>query len=248
MKIEAETRAASGYADRPSYAGMAIADALPGASLAKLIAYADCQIYTKGQVIFRRGDAATGLYVLSEGQVRLILPHPTRQERVLRLVKRGEIFGDVAVFMESRRVLTAQAGLPSTVLHIPTDVILKVIQEDRQVAMSFLSLLSRQIHGLVTEIEAMAVGSGMFRVVQFILDEVAVQKLRLRGVAQGMVMPATKQDVASLLNLSKEHFSRMLADLVQQGLITMSGRYVGIPNISRLKEWHTTQACRNKAH
>lgn len=229
--------------------GLAIADAMGIPVLKKLVARAECQLYAKGQTIFSQGDPATGLYLLSEGQVHLVLQHsPVGQTKILRLVKRGEVFGDIAVFMESSRVLTAVSAQPSTVLYLPADAIISSIQEDRDVALGFLSLLSRQIHSLVTEIEVMAVGSGTFRVIQFILDEVGAQKLRLRGKTPGMLIPATKQDVASLLNLSKEHFSRTLSELVQQGLITMSGRYVGVPSLTRLKRWQLSHAARNKAH
>lgn len=221
--------------------GLAIADALEQESINRLMSWSDCLAYAKGQTIFQRGDPVDGLYVLSEGQVHLVLSHVGRQEKILRLVKPGEIFGDVALFMDSPRVLSAIAAFPSVVRFISGEEVFRTIQEDKQVARSFLALLSRQIHRLVTDMEFMGVGSGMVRLAQFLLNEAQSQKLIFQGCMSGMVMPAAKRDIASLLNLSKEHFSRMLADLVSRGLITMSGRYVGIPDEVRLRCWISAQ-------
>jgi len=54
-----------------------------------------------------------------------------------------------------------------------------------------------------------------------------------------VALPAAKKTVASRLNLSPEHLSRILGQLSAAGLIRVRGRTVEIPDTARLRD-----ACR----
>ena len=51
----------------------------------------------------------------------------------------------------------------------------------------------------------------------------------------GIRLPAAKGIIASKLNLSAEHFSRLLRELAERGLLTVSQRTLAIPSIERLR-------------
>lgn len=48
-------------------------------------------------------------------------------------------------------------------------------------------------------------------------------------------LPTRKSIIASRLNLTPEHFSRILNDLAQSGLVRVRGRKVDILDIERLR-------------
>jgi CRP-like cAMP-binding protein len=50
-------------------------------------------------------------------------------------------------------------------------------------------------------------------------------------------LPAAKRAIASRLNLSAEHLSRILRHLTAEGLIEVRGRTVDIPDVARLRAW-----------
>jgi CRP-like cAMP-binding protein len=57
-------------------------------------------------------------------------------------------------------------------------------------------------------------------------------------VAEGQVsirLPTSKGTIASRLNLTQEHFSRILSELTSAGLIQVEGRVIHIPDIGRLR-------------
>jgi hypothetical protein len=51
------------------------------------------------------------------------------------------------------------------------------------------------------------------------------------------VAKAPKRAIASQLNLSAEHLSRILRELMAHGLIEVSARRVRIPDVGRLRDW-----------
>ena len=48
-------------------------------------------------------------------------------------------------------------------------------------------------------------------------------------------LPTSKGTIASRLNLTQEHFSRILNELTSSGLIEVEGRTIHIPDIGRLR-------------
>jgi CRP-like cAMP-binding protein len=52
-----------------------------------------------------------------------------------------------------------------------------------------------------------------------------------------VTLPTSKAIVASRLNLTPEHFSRILHDLTQAGLIEVDGREVRIKDVTRLRAY-----------
>ena len=50
-----------------------------------------------------------------------------------------------------------------------------------------------------------------------------------------MTLPAAKGEIASQLNLTPEHFSRILRELADAGLLHIEGRKIVVPDRQRLQ-------------
>jgi CRP-like cAMP-binding protein len=53
-----------------------------------------------------------------------------------------------------------------------------------------------------------------------------------------VTLPTSKAVVASRLNVTPEHFSRILHELTQRGLITVEGREIRIIEAAKLRDYH----------
>ena len=56
------------------------------------------------------------------------------------------------------------------------------------------------------------------------------------GSAVAVTLPANKGVIASRLNLTQEHFSRILHELTDLGLIIVEGRKIHIPSVAKLRQ------------
>ena len=95
-----------------------------------------------------------------------------------------------------------------------------------------LSGMAMRLHQLMTDVEAYSLHSGKRRVVDYLLGELPPSASQGKDVV--LELPYIKGVIASRLNLTQEHFSRILHELTQQGLIIVEGKRIRIPDVQRL--------------
>ena len=188
----------------------------------------------KGDVLFRRGDPCNGFHVVVYGQVKLAFTSPHGSEKVVDVVGPGQSFGEALMFTDRPYVLYAQALADGLVLHVAQETIDAEIARDPKVARLMLAGLSRRLLGLIQDVEAYSLRSGIQRVIGYLLrgvdDHGDASPVRV-------VFDVNKGVIASRLNLTPEHFSRILGELVREGLIAVSGAEITILDPVRLRAY-----------
>ena len=185
----------------------------------------------RGDVIFQRGDPCTGFHLVIYGQVKLTAGSASGAEKIIELIGPGHSFGEAIMFMEKPYFVSATALADTLLLHVTSAAVFAGIEHDPRFARKMLAGLSRRMHGLVSDLASYALRSGTQRVIGFLLQDEAT------GEGEELVLPVSKAVVASRLNLTPEHFSRILSDLGAHGLISVQGRHVTILNIDGLREY-----------
>jgi len=188
--------------------------------------------YEKGQAVFQRGDPCNGFHVVVYGQVKLAFTSPQGVEKVVEIIRAGQSFGEALMFLEQPYIVFAQALADTMLLHISKHTVFEELQRDPGFARRMLSGLSRRLHGLVRDVEAYTLRSGQERVIGYLLADVPDAA---DGEAVEVQLSAGKSVIASRLNMTPEHFSRILHDLAASGLIEVNGRAVRIPDLARLR-------------
>jgi CRP-like cAMP-binding protein len=189
----------------------------------------------RGEVIFNRGDPCDGFHLVVYGQVKLAFTSPEGSEKVVEIVAPGYSFGEALMFMEKPYILMAQALADSMLLHVSKNVVFAEIERDPQFARKMLAGLSRRLHGLISDVEAYSLQSGTERVVGYLLRQ---DVHGAEGEHYVVTLPTSKAIVASRLNVTPEHFSRILHDLAAAGLLAVEGRAITILDPERLKNYH----------
>jgi len=190
----------------------------------------------RGEIIFNRGDPCEGFHLVVYGQVKLAFISTEGSEKVVEIVAPGYSFGEALMFMERPHILMAQALADSMLLHISKNVVFAEIERDPKFSRKMLAGLSRRLHGLMSDVEAYSLQSGTERVVGYLLRQDAHERDEAEGYV--VTLPTSKAIVASRLNVTPEHFSRILHDLAQAGLIAVEGRNVTILDPANLKTYH----------
>ena len=183
----------------------------------------------KGQTICHTGDPCTGFHLVVYGQVKLGFTSPQGVEKVIEIVRPGQSFGEALMFLDAPYIVFAQALADSLLLHVARRAVLDELARDAGFALRMLSGLSRRLHGLVRDVEAYTLRSSQERVIGYLLAE-----LPEGGAAEVQLTPG-KSVIASRLNMTPEHFSRILHELGHAGLIEIQGRTVRIPDLARLR-------------
>ncbi|HUL68143.1 MAG TPA: Crp/Fnr family transcriptional regulator, partial [Burkholderiaceae bacterium] len=161
-------------------------------------------------------------------------------EKVIDVRSAGQSFGEAVLFLEKPHVVTAQALGETLLLLLPKDVIFDRINRDAGFARAIIGGLSRKLHELVADVEWLSTRSGMERVIGFLLRDCGAQ---LDDVGTGgqlaqvdIDLPVAKGVIASRLNITQEHLSRILHELTTAGLITVQGRRIHVHDLERLRQ------------
>ena len=188
----------------------------------------------RGEILFHKGDAPSGFYLVLDGQVKLALTSARGNEKVVDVLGAGQTFGEAVMFMDATHVVFAQALVETRLLLISRAVLLSELETDPQLARKMLAALSMRLHHLIADVEAYSLHSGRQRIIGYLLreheDSEADEKKEL-----AVRLPTSKGVVASRLNLTQEHFSRILHELSDSGLIVVEGRTIRIPDVARLR-------------
>jgi len=187
----------------------------------------------KGQTLFQRGDPCLGFHVVVYGQVKLAFVSPQGSEKVVEIVGPGQSFGEALMFTDRPYVVYAQALTDSLLLHIAKATIDAEITREPRLARRMMAGLSRRLHGLIQDVEAYSLRSGMQRVIGYLLRD--IDERRDQPVPLRIVLDANKGVIASRLNLTPEHFSRILAEMTHEGLITVHGAEILIHEPDRVR-------------
>ncbi|HEY5633606.1 MAG TPA: Crp/Fnr family transcriptional regulator [Burkholderiaceae bacterium] len=190
----------------------------------------------KGQIIVQRGDPCVGFHVVVYGQVKLAFVSPNGAEKVIEIIGPGHSFGEALMFTDRPYVVFAQALADTMLLHIAKTAIDSAIERDPKLAMRMIAGLSRKLHGLVEDVEAYSLRSGMQRVIGYLLRDLEEEVEKGHDPVK-IVLDANKGVIASRLNLSAEHFSRTLAELSHENLIQVDGARITIIDPARLREY-----------
>lgn len=85
-------------------------------TLRELAASVHERTYARDEHLYYEGDPGLGLYVIQRGSVRLVTEDDAGEVQELRQVGAHEVFGDVCVIGDFRRLETAQAMTETAVL------------------------------------------------------------------------------------------------------------------------------------
>ncbi|NTV70558.1 MAG: Crp/Fnr family transcriptional regulator [Azonexaceae bacterium] len=189
---------------------------------------------TKGDMLFRHGDACTGFHVLVYGQIKLALSSAQGTDKVVEIIQPGQSFGEAIMFMEKPYFVFAQALSDSLVLHVSRAAIYQELQNDHAFVRKMMAGMAMRMHQLMTDVEAYSLHSGTQRVIHFLMHELPESQWGAENVA--LELSSNKGVIASRLNLTQEHFSRILHDLSSLGLIIVEGKRIRIPSVPKLQK------------
>ncbi len=188
---------------------------------------------TRGDILFHKGDFSTGFHLIVYGQVKLAFTSPQGGEKVVDILSQGQSFGEAVMFMEKPYMVYAQALTDSLLLHLSKTILLEELDKDPKLGRKMIAGLSMRLHHLITDVESYSLHSGRQRIIGYLLRDV----LESDAPTITVTLPTNKGVIASRLNLTQEHFSRILHELSEKGLIVVEGRKIHIPDVETLRRY-----------
>jgi len=116
--------------------------------------------FGKGATLFHEGSAATGVYLVEAGEVRILLPDGQKEKQLLEVVGPGAILGLSESMSGERHRTTAEAGSQTTVAIVSRELFIEFLREHGDFCMEVVRLLSEDLHALYHKFRSISAHPG----------------------------------------------------------------------------------------
>jgi CRP-like cAMP-binding protein len=138
------------------------------------------------------------------------------------------------MFMEKPYIVFAQALTDSLLLHVSKQAVFDELERDHNLCRKMLAGMAMRLHQLMNDVESYSLHSGKQRIIGYLLRELTEAEENGKNIS--VTLSTNKGVIASRLNLTQEHFSRILHELTELGLIVVEGRKIHIPCVTKLRK------------
>jgi CRP/FNR family transcriptional regulator, anaerobic regulatory protein len=167
--------------------------------------------YRSGEILHAEGQAAHGVYTLRSGMLKLSRVTADGRQRILRLLRPGDVVGLEALATE-RYDSDATALTHVTVCRIPTEVIHQLSQHSPRMHASLLNKWQKTLREADDWLASINFGTARQRVGQFVL------KMR-HSTDPTLSTLFSREDMGAMMDLKLETVSREVSRLVKTGAI-----------------------------
>jgi CRP/FNR family cyclic AMP-dependent transcriptional regulator len=167
--------------------------------------------YDQGEMVFLEGDPCAGLCVVEKGRVRLLRLSVDGREQVVKLLRPGEFFNEVAVLDGGPNPVSAMADTESTLWVIDRATMLRLLEEYPDLAAAVIEKLASRARHLLALVEDLSLRTVSARLAKLLLAQEGG-----RGEAPRRL---TQQEMAAQVGTVREMVSRVLRRFDEEGLI-----------------------------
>jgi CRP-like cAMP-binding protein len=187
--------------------------------------------FKKGELIFREGEPVRGIYFVYSGTVKVHKKWGTEKELILRFACQGEIFGHRGLGQEAIYPISATALEPLNACYIDLEFFRASLKVNQDFMHGLLLFFADELQESERKMRNLAHMQVKGRVAQALM---ALQEKFGRTEERYIKMTLSRQDLASLVGATYETVFRIINELAEEELITLSGKNIAINDAAKL--------------
>jgi CRP/FNR family transcriptional regulator, dissimilatory nitrate respiration regulator len=185
----------------------------------------------KGQYLFREGEPSQGFWIVQRGAINVHRVNAVGKEQIIHIFRSGESFAEATLATEAGYPADARALEPSQVLLVQKAGFVALLRRQPELALRMLAAMSVHLRTLVSQLEDLTLKDVETRLANWLVrrcpkpDDERPARIQLA---------MTKRVLAAELGTVSETFSRTLAKLRDQKLLSVKGRTITVLSPARL--------------
>ncbi len=197
--------------------------------LARLAQLARERKYPKSSMILFEDDPGDALYVVLSGRVKVVLVGEDGREVILSIISDGDFFGEMSLIDDEPRSAHVIAMESSRLLVLRRHDFQLCLEETPRIAVSLLKGLTKRLRLADSKIGGLVLLDVAGRIARVLLE--------LADDDDGLMIARklTHNMIAQMIGSSRETVSRTMRTLVEQQVISVSGKNITILDRKALK-------------
>lgn len=185
--------------------------------------------YPKGSVILFEDDPGDALYLVVEGQVKVVLIGEDGREVILSVLGPGTFFGEMSLLDDEPRSAHVIAMEDAAVLALRREDFQARLRASPEVAIALLKELSRRLRRADEKIGGLVLLDVNGRVADLLLRMAAEEG------GDRITRKLPHHTIAQMIGSSRETVSRTMRDLVERGAIIVSRKEIVLKDRQMLR-------------
>ena len=178
--------------------------------------------HPKGSVILFEDDPGAALYVVIEGQVKVVLIGEAGREVILATLADGDFFGEMSLIDDEPRSAHVIAMENSKLLVLLRDDFQRCLEDNPRIALGLLRALTKRLRLADSKIGGLVLLDVTGRVARLLLE--------MADENDGVVISrkVTHHQIAQMIGSSRETVSRTMRSLAEEDLIEVAGKTITV--------------------
>jgi CRP/FNR family transcriptional regulator, dissimilatory nitrate respiration regulator len=196
---------------------------LPGTDIAAIASFVVPKHLDKGEYLFREGDRGEGFYIVQKGAINVHRVSAAGKEQVIHLFRPIESFAEGSLATESGYPADARATETTTVLLVPKNDFVDLLQRRPELALRMLGSMSQHLRVIVGLLDDLTLKDMETRLANWLLKR-CPRPISDRAVE--IELGRTKRVLAAEMGTTSETLSRTLAKFRDQKFLQVNGNTI----------------------
>ncbi len=186
--------------------------------------------YNKSDYVYFTDDAASKVYLINEGKVKLGYYTEDGEEVVKAILSKGEVFGEKAVLGEGKRNEFAQSlNNDTSICPIDSSALQELIRDNSTFALGFYKFINFRIRKLERRLQLLLYKDTKTRLLEFIAELCEEYgKLCDETGIDIINHPYTQKEIATLIGTSRPTLNIVMNELKDEGIIDFQQKTIKI--------------------
>lgn len=187
----------------------------------------------KKEVLYFPDEQSDTIYFLKEGKVKISRISEDGRTTTLQLIGPGEIFGESAILGQERHENFAEVVEDAVICTLSKDLLSEMMERNPGLNRSVTKFIGFRIRKIEARMEDLVFKDARERVITFLKRYISTfGKKLVDGI---MVRPfLTHQEIADLTATTRQTVNAILNDLVREGKIQYTRRFIKTTSIEKL--------------
>jgi len=206
----------------------------PISSLSKIAKEARVFRFKRKQIIIKEKAKPDYVYFILKGKVQVFKIDEVGREKTLAILSEGDVFGEMAPLSSSLRSAFVKALENVKAIGIPAKGFKTLVKEDVSMANVLNEILCRRLERVDKYLEVLSYESVRKKIVGLLLLFGTIEKKKRRKVRVYL----TQVELAGMINSAREVINRNLQALRKKKLVKVERKFIEVPSIRKLREYH----------
>ena len=176
--------------------------------------------YTKGEPIFTQGDLADAIFYIQSGKVKLTVVSEQGKEAVVALLSARDFFGEGCLTAQTRRISTAAAMGPATIVRLEKAAIMELIRREPAFSELFIAHLLERAVRVEADLVDQLFNSSEKRLARVLL---LLANFGKEGRPEPMIAKISQETLAQMVGTTRARVSFFMNKFRRLGLIEYNG-------------------------